>query len=107
VISIVDPGNIPNDAMVEKILLHVSKKYGVSVEDIKSKKKTDSIAGARQVAMYVIRKMTDLSLKEIGRLLNRDHSTVISSINKIELNIRTVKNYESDINLLIKEIRGV
>jgi chromosomal replication initiator protein len=57
--------------------------------------------------MYVIRKMTDLSLKEIGRLLNRDHSTVISSINKIELNIRTVKNYESDINLLIKEIRGV
>ena len=107
IISIVDPGNIPNDAMVEKILLHVSKKYGVSIEDIKSKKKTNSIANARHVSAYVIRKMTDLSLKEIGRVFGRDYSTVISSINKIELNIRTVKNYESEINMLIKEIRGV
>lgn len=93
--------------MVEKILIHVSKKYGVSVEDIKSKKKTDSIAGARHVSVYIIRKLTDLSLKEIGKILGRDHSTIISSINKIELNIRTVKNYESEINMLIKEIRGV
>ncbi len=107
IISIVDPGNIPNDAMVEKILIHVSKKYGVSVEDIKSKKKTDSIAGARHISIYIIRKLTDLSLKEIGKVFGRDHSTIISSINKIELNIRTVKNYESEINLLIKEIRGV
>ncbi|MBR4835773.1 MAG: chromosomal replication initiator protein DnaA, partial [Clostridia bacterium] len=63
IISIVDPGNIPNDAMVDKILLHVSKKYGVSIEDIKSKKKTNSIANARHVSAFVIRKMTDLSLK--------------------------------------------
>ena len=107
IISIVDPGNIPNDAMVEKILLHVSKKYGVSIDDIKSKKKTDSIAGARHISIYIIRKLTDLSLKEIGKIFGRDHSTVISSINKIEINIRTVKNYESEINIMIKEIRGV
>ncbi len=106
VISIVDPGNIPNDAMVEKILLHVSKKYGVPIDDIKSKKKTDSIANARHVSIYIIRKLTDLSLKEIGKIFGRDHSTVISSINKIELNIRTVKNYEGEINLLMKEIKG-
>ena len=106
VISIVDPGNIPNDAMVEKILLQVSKKYGVSVDDIKSKKKTDSIAGARHISIYIIRKLTDLSLKEIGKIFGRDHSTIISSINKIDLNIRTVKNYEGELNLLIKEIKG-
>ena len=102
IISIVDPGNIPNDAMVEKILLHTSKKYGVSVDDIKSKKKTDSIANARHIAVYIIRKLTDLSLKEIGKVFGRDHSTIISSINKIDINIQTVKNYESDINMLIK-----
>ena len=107
IISIVDPGNIPNDAMVEKILLHVSKKYGVSVEDIKSKKKTDSIANARHISVYIIRKLTDLSLKEIGKIFGRDHSTIISSINKIDINIQTVKNYETDINTLIKEIKGV
>ena len=107
IISIVDPGNIPNDAMVEKILLHTSKKYGVSVDDIKSKKKTDSIANARHIAVYIIRKLTDLSLKEIGKVFGRDHSTIISSINKIDINIQTVKNYESEINMLIKEIKGV
>ena len=106
VISIVDPGNIPNDAMVEKILKQVSKKHGISVEDIKSKKKTDSIATARHISIYIIRKLTDLSLKEIGKVFGRDHSTVISSINKVELNIRTVKNFESDLNLIIKEIKG-
>ena len=92
--------------MVEKILLHTSKKYGVSIEDIKSKKKTDSIANARHIAVYIIRNLTDLSLKEIGKIFGRDHSTIISSINKIDINIKTVKNYESDINLLIKEIKG-
>ena len=107
IISIVDPGNIPNDAMVEKILLHISKKYGVTVDDIKSKKKTDSVAGARHVAIYIIRKLTDLSLKEVGKIFGRDHSTVVFSVNKIELNIRTIKNYESEINTLIKEIKGV
>ena len=93
--------------MVEKILLSISKKYGDSVEDIKSKKKTDSIANARHISVYIIRKLTDLSLKEIGKILGRDHSTIISSVNKVELNMRTIKNYENDINLLIKEIKGV
>ena len=106
VISIVDPGNIPTDAMIEKILNRVSKKHGVSVEDIKSKKKTDSIATARHISIYIIRKLTDLSLKEIGKVFGRDHSTIISSINKVELNIRTVKNFESEINMLLKEIKG-
>ena len=45
--------------------------------------------------------------KEIGKILGRDHSTIISSVNKVELNMRTIKNYENDINLLIKEIKGV
>lgn len=106
VISIVDPGNIPTDAMVERILSAVSKKYGVSVDDVKSKKKTDSIANARHVAIYIIRKLTDLSLKEIGKIFGRDHSTVISSVSKVEINIKTVNNYEGEINKLLKEIRG-
>ncbi len=106
IISIVDPGNIPNDTKVERILSAVSKKYGVSVEDIKSKKKTDSVANARHTSIYIIRQLTDLSLKEIGKIFGRDHSTIISSINKIEINIKTIRNYESDIDKLIKEIKN-
>jgi len=106
VISIVDPGNIPTDAMVDRILTAVSKKYGVTEDDIKSKKKTDSIANARHVSIYIIRKLTDLSLKEIGKIFGRDHSTVISSINKVEISIKTINNYEGEITKLLKEIKG-
>ena len=106
IISIVDPGNIPSDAMVEKILVHTSKRYGITVDDLKSKKRTDSIASVRHIAIYIIRKLTDLSLKDIGKVFGRDYSTIISSVNKIDINIRTVKNFENEINSLIKEIKG-
>ena len=106
VISIVDPGNIPNDIMVERILLNVSKKYGVSVEDIKSKKKTDSVANARHISVYLIKKLTDLSLKDIGTIFKRDHSTVHFSFTKIETYVKTKNNYSKELDELIKEIKG-
>ena len=106
VISIIDPGNIPTDAMVDRIMTATAKKYGVTVEDLKSKKKTDSIANARHTAVYIIRKLTSLSLKETGKIFGRDHSTALASEQKVITNIRTKNNYERDINQLIKEIKG-
>ena len=73
---------------------------------MKSKKKNDSVANARHVAIYFIRSLTELSLKEIGKIFSRDHTTVISSLNKVDVNIKTVNNYESEINALMKEIKG-
>ena len=105
-ISIIDPGNIPTGTLVERILNSVSRSYGVSSEDMKSKKRTDTIASARQAAMYIMRELTELTLKDIGAIFNRDHATVISSIDKVEKNIKTVNNYESEINRLIKEVKG-
>ncbi len=106
VISKVDPGNIPNDVMVERIIAAVSKKYGVPTEDIKSKKRTDSISKARHLSIYIIKNLTGLTLKEIGSIFGRDHSTVSSSIDKILLNIKTVKNYESELNKIISDIKN-
>ena len=106
VISIIDPGNIPTDAMIERILSAVSKAYGVPEDQMKSKKKTDNIANARHVAIYLIKQLTELTLKEIGAIFGRDHSTVISSIDKVEKNIKTVNNYEAEVNRLLKEIKG-
>ena len=105
IISIVDPGNVPTDTMIERILSAVSKKYGVSVEDIKSRKRNDTISGARHTAIYIIRKLTNLSLKDIGKIFDRNHATIISSIDNISVNIRTVKNYEAELEKLIKEIK--
>ncbi len=107
-ISVVDPGNIPPDVMVERILSIVSKHYGVSVEDIKSKKKTGTITNARQVAAHIIKSITTLTLEEIGRVLGgRNHSTMIYSLEKVEVMMRTVKNKEAEILALIKEIKDI
>ncbi len=105
-ISVVDPGNITTEAMVDKIISVVSKKYGVIPADIQSKKKTDAVSKARHVAIYLTRKITGLSTPEIGKIFGKDHSTVIASCNKVEINIKTVNNYESDINALIAEIKA-
>ena len=106
VISIIDPGNIPTDALIEKILSTVSKAYGVPADQMKSKKRTDTVANARHVAIYIIKQLTELTLKEIGAIFGRDYSTVISSIDKVEKNIKTVNNYEAEVNRLLKEIKG-
>ena len=107
IISIIDPGNIPTSVLVERILTTVGEKYGVSVEDLKSKTKTASVANARHVAIYLIRKETNMSFKDIGKIFGgRDHTTIMASFEKIEINIKTVKNEETKINELVKLIRG-
>ena len=104
----VDPLNMPNDILIERTLNEVSKKYGVSVEDLKSKKRTDSIAKARHIAIYLIKELLEeISLKEVGRIFgDRDHTTVLSSINKVKQDIRTVNGVEEDIKKLIFNIKG-
>ena len=99
---------MPNDIVIERTLDAVSKKYGISVEDLKSKKRTDSIAKARHVAIYLIKEIIDeISYKEIGNIFGgRDHTTVMASINKVKSDIRTVNGVEEDIKRLTLEIKG-
>ena len=73
---------------------------------MKSKKRTDNVTNARHVAIYLIKQLTELTLKEIGAIFGRDHSTGVFSIDKGEKSIKTVNNYEAEINRLIKEIKG-
>ena len=51
--------------------------------------KTKGVAEARQVAMYLIRKLTNLSLPDIGKEFGKDHSTVIYNIRKVELALKS------------------
>jgi chromosomal replication initiator protein len=74
-----------NDSNPEDIIKIVSKLSNLKTSDLKGKRKSNSIVLPRQIAMYIIRKKTSLSLPEIGQLFGgRDHSTVIYSIKKIE-----------------------
>ena len=105
-ISVVDPGNIPMDILIDKIISTVAKHYGVSVDEIKSKKKTDAVANARHIAIYIIRKLTDKSFAEIGNIFGRNHSTIIASCDRVTTNIKTMIKTDSDIKKIIKEIKG-
>lgn len=105
-ISYIDPGNIPTGVMVEKILSAVASHYGVTVEDLKSKKRTENISNARHVSIYVLRKLTNLSLKETGDVFNRDHSTIIFAENKVENNIKTKNKVGAEIKKIIKDIKN-
>jgi len=69
----------------EIIIDEVSKFYNIDVEALRGQGRTKDTALARQIARYQIRRMTNLSLKEIGKEFdNRDHTTVMHSIDRIE-----------------------
>jgi len=78
---------------IEAILEAVSKRYNVSVSQILSKQRLRSITLPRQVAMYLSRKLTGMSLSEIGGYIGgRDHSTVIHADEKISTLAKKDKN---------------
>lgn len=83
----------------------VSNYYNISPEDLVSKRKTKNIAYPRQVAMYIARKLTDMSLPKLGEEFGgRDHSTVLHAYNKIEEDMEksqeVKKNIEDIISML-------
>ncbi len=69
---------------VEDVQKEISKYYNVTVESLSSPKRQRHLVKARQMAMYICRKLTGISYPELGARFHRDHSTVISSCEKIE-----------------------
>lgn len=70
---------------IEAIQRIVAEKLGIHVDLIVGPRRDKSITYARHVAMYLVRKKTNASYPEIGRAFgNRDHTTVMSAIRKIE-----------------------
>jgi chromosomal replication initiator protein len=83
---------------LERIIQTVSEFYNIDAEEIKGEKRSKSVAQARQIAIYLARNLTNLSLKEIGNNFGkRDHSTILHSFNKIENLIRKNKRIKGDI----------
>ena len=93
------------EVTVDRIISEISKKYHVTPEDIKGKKRTKDIAMARHVAVYVIRKATDMSLQSIAKIFGRDHTTMMSSIDVVENDIEVDASFEHEVKSLIKEFQ--
>ena len=90
----------------EKIKKQVANYYNIKVSDLESSKKTSNIAFPRQVAMYLIRELTDSSLPQIGRYFgNRHHTTVKYACEKIEDDLKTDETLKNVISFLNEEIK--
>ena len=85
----------------------VANYYNVSLEDLVSKKKTKNIAFPRQVAMYIARKLTDLSLPKLGQEFGgRDHSTVLHACNKIDDDMENSQEIKKNVDDLISMLNN-
>lgn len=83
----------------------VAQHYGVKAEEIRGKRRNQPIVDARQIAMYLCRKLLDESLAKLGKKFGgRDHSTVIHGCEKITLTMETDLNFRNNILELEKKI---
>ena len=84
------------------IIREAARYFSLSPDDIKGHSKTQLVSLARQISMYLIRHLAAKTLNEIGKVFKKDHSTVLSSIKKIE----GLKHSDSKIAMYIRDIES-
>ena len=95
-----------NKEITPSLIINVTAEYfGISSEDITSKKRNSEFVMPRQVAMYLCREMTDASFSNIGKIFgNKDHTTVIHGVNKISEEVVNNEDIKNKIDNIKKKI---
>lgn len=95
-----------SEITIKKIKKCVCDFYGLSKAEIEGKNRTKNIANARQIAMYLCRKLLDVPFTQIGKDFgNRDHSTVMSACDKVEKSLKTSNAHQMAISQIENNIR--
>jgi chromosomal replication initiator protein len=82
------PHESARDVTADQIKTHTATYFGISMDDLEGPSRSKTLVGARQIAMYLCRELTDLSLPAIGAQFgNRDHTTVMHADRKIRNSI--------------------
>ena len=90
---------------MEDITYQVACHFNLTLAQIKSKVRTMQIAYARQIAVYLIRKVLGSPYNEIGKFFDRDHSTIISSCNKINALLSKDENLKKTVEELHRKLK--
>lgn len=97
----------PKEVNVGRIKEVVGEDYKLKIEEFSSKKRTRSISFPRQIAMYLCRELTDLSLPKIGEAFGgRDHTTVIHAYEKISKDLESDSELKNRVENIVKKIKG-
>ena len=91
----------------EVITREVCRYFRIEEDQIKGQSRSRDCLNARQIAMYLIRRLTSLSLDETGQLFGgRDHSTVYNSVGKVEKRMKNDSNYAGTVKAIITNINS-
>lgn len=100
------PNNNETRITSDLVMSVAASYFDVSVADICSPSRSRPLVNARQIAMYLCRELTDLSLPEIGkRFGGRDHSTVIFAVNKVKQHMKERETWFEQVRELTTRIR--
>ena len=96
-----------NEITVSSILTTTANTFGFGVEELKGISRKRPLVIARQVAMYVVRELTDLSYPAIGKAFgDKDHTTVMHSVEKIETLMSHNREVYNQVSEILSRIRG-
>lgn len=96
--------SVPKNINAQTITELVGSQFKISIQDMQSKSRKKKVSFPRQVAMYLSRKHTDETLADIGRIFNRDHSTVMHSIKVVSGLNRRDNSISAQIDLLSNKV---
>lgn len=90
---------------IEKVIKAVSDYYGVSIKDFKSTSRNQRVSSARHVAVYLARELTQKSFESIAEYLNKKHTTMLYSYEKIREDLRLNRDLEHAIAEIKESLR--
>ena len=97
----------PTPVTVDKIIEEVARTYLVAPEDIRSQKRNSVISTARQVSIYIVREITQMSMVKIGQTFGgRDHSTIVYALRQMESKLERDPRTRDTVDDIIKNIRS-
>ncbi len=100
------PQAVNGPVTVEKVQQAVARFYGLNIAELQGKTRARSVAFPRQVTMYLIRRLTNKSLEEVGRAFGgRDHSTVAHACARIERELAAEAQFNGTLESLIRQIK--
>ncbi len=104
--DIINPDD-ENRLTPEQVIAAVADQYGIHAQDITSKKQTKEVVFPRQIAIYLLRLLLDLTLKEIGVLVGgKDHTTISYSYEKISKEISSNEELNRTVEVLKKKLKN-
>ena len=92
-----------NNLTCKEILEKVAVFYKISYEDIIGPERPKNIAQARQVAMFLCRKLTSNSLPQIGKAFSRTHATVLHALTTVQNRLQTEQDFRNEMQSVMRQ----